>query len=64
MNFGTADAQTTVDYDRRTFDHLRPLDSVLVCLQEAECAWCKGILRLLLRHLHEYVPVFEEDRNS
>ncbi len=48
---------TTSALDQRTMNHLRPLDSVLVCLQEVDCALCQGILRLLLRHLHEYIPV-------
>ena len=44
-------------------DHLRPLDSVLCALQEAECAWCRSILALLRRHLEEYIPVFHEELN-
>jgi hypothetical protein len=46
--------------DPRTIDHLRPLDAVLCALDETNCAWCQAVLRLLLRHLEEYVPVYEE----
>ncbi len=43
--------------NQRTIDHIRPLDSVLVSLQEVDCARCQSILKVLLNHLHEYIPV-------
>ena len=55
---------TSPALDQRTTDHLRPLDAVTKALEESPCQWCQSILKLLRSHLHEYVPVFEEVRNS
>ena len=53
MTFGTADAQTTVDYDHRTHDHSRPLDITIYALEDATCPWCRGLLTLLKQHLED-----------
>ena len=47
----TTSAQTLHD---RT--HLRPLDSVLIALEETSCTWCTGLLRLLKDHLEADIP--------
>lgn len=44
--------------DARTSEHLRPLDSVIAALEESPCAWCQGLLRLILQHLEEDIPVY------
>ena len=37
-------------------DHLAPLDSVLVALEETPCAWCQAMLKLILKHLEVDIP--------
>jgi hypothetical protein len=37
-------------------DHLAPLDSVLMALQETHCAWCQAMLKLILKHLEVDIP--------
>jgi len=38
-------------------DHVRPLDSVLAALDEAECNACKHALHVLKAHLETTVPI-------
>ena len=42
--------------ERRTPDHLRPLDIVLIALEETACPWCQCWLRLLKAHLEAEIP--------
>ncbi len=37
-------------------DHLAPLDSVLMALQDTQCAWCQAMLKLILKHLEVDIP--------
>ena len=52
--------ETTTTCDlRSTPTHLRPLDIVILALEEASCPWCRGILRLIKQHLEETnIPAF------
>ena len=52
---------TSTGAARRTPDHLRPLDSVLVALEETSCPWCQSLLKLLKAHLEAFIPVVESE---
>jgi hypothetical protein len=44
---------TTAAPDQRIHDHSRPLDTVILCLEDTPCAWCHAMLTLLKRHLED-----------
>ncbi len=46
-----------------TSAHLRPIDAVLIALEETPCAWCQGLLRLIKAHLEADIPAGWEVRN-
>ena len=57
----TANQSTTCEL-RSTPDHLRPLDIVILALEETSCTWCLGLLRLLKAHLEvTNVPAFGQE---
>ncbi len=52
---------TTTALDQRTSEpdrHTRPLDTLLVALDEAQCGTCQAILHMLLAHLEVSVPAW------
>ncbi len=58
----TSANQSTTCELRSTPDHLRPLDAVLVALEETSCTWCQGLLTLLKAHLEATnVPAFGQE---
>jgi hypothetical protein len=52
--WSTADTPKTVDHDR----HTRPLDTLLVVLDEAQCGTCQAILHMLKAHLEVSIPAW------
>ncbi len=54
----TLQPTTTGALERRTSDHLRPLDSLHNALEAAHCRWCRLWLWILRRHLERDVPAF------
>jgi hypothetical protein len=54
---------TALDARLSVHDHSRPLDIVIVALEEADCAWCAAFLRRLKAHLEEAIPAGPEALN-
>lgn len=52
--WSTADIQTTAEQTR----HIRPLDTLLIAVGEAQCGTCQAILHMLKAHLEVSVPVW------
>jgi len=50
----TADMRKTDQPD----SHTRPLDTVLVAVDEVQCGTCQAILHMLLAHLEVSIPVW------
>jgi hypothetical protein len=50
----TALDQRTSEPDR----HTRPLDTLLVALDEAQCGTCQAILHMLLAHIEVSIPAW------
>ena len=52
----TTSAQTLPDRD-----HPRPIDILILALEETACPWCRGLLKLLKAHLEAFIPVVESE---
>ncbi len=55
--WSTADTPKTVEPDR----HSKPLDTLLVALDEAQCGTCQAIMHMLKAHIEVSVPVWTKD---